>query len=204
MRNVSWFGLEEEEQVAVFLCLLVVRKETFLQFEAVCQVVCDFVLLHTVSPVAYNSEYDAHLFQCHAVLNKQGYPRVEVSYVLLEDEVLLRLRRDLGLEFSKYLLSWQQLAYLRPMHFRTTIPLARSSSISSSLSFADMDRYSAVTEYRFDCRTERDPSCDDIVFWRETGTKDEEVEDVEAREGRCSIETAIFRVAGTAGCDCSW
>jgi hypothetical protein len=71
-----------------------------------------------------------------------------------------------------------------------SIPLARSSSISSSLSFADMDRYSAVTEYRFDWRTEREPSCDDIVFWRETGMKDDE-EDVEAREGACSMETAM-------------
>jgi hypothetical protein len=49
MGDVSRFGLEEKEQVAVLLCLFVVREETFLQFEAVCQVVCDFVLLHTVS-----------------------------------------------------------------------------------------------------------------------------------------------------------
>jgi hypothetical protein len=81
------------------------------------------------------------------------------------------------------------------------IPLARSSSISSSLSFADMDKYNAVTEYRFDWRTERDPSCEDIVFWRETGMKDEEVDDVDAREGACSIETAMFGAAETACCD---
>jgi hypothetical protein len=67
-----------------------------------------------------------------------------------------------------------------------------------------MDRYSAVTEYRFDWRTERDPSCEDIVFWRETGMKEEDVEDVDARDGACSIETAIFGVAGTAGCDQGW
>jgi len=54
-----------------------------------------------------------------------------------------------------------------------------------------MDRYSAVTEYRFDCRTDRDPSCEDIVFARETGMKDEE-EDVEARDGACSIATDIM------------
>lgn len=54
-----------------------------------------------------------------------------------------------------------------------------------------MDRYRAVTEYRFDWRTEREPSCEDIVFCRETGAKDEE-EDVDAREGACSMETAIF------------
>lgn len=54
-----------------------------------------------------------------------------------------------------------------------------------------MDRYSAVTEYRFDWRTDREPSWDDIVFWRETGTKEEVVDDVEALEGACSIETAM-------------
>jgi hypothetical protein len=45
-----------------------------------------------------------------------------------------------------------------------------------------MDRYSAVTEYRFDWRTEREPSCEDMVFWRETGMNEDE-DDVEAREG---------------------
>jgi hypothetical protein len=69
------------------------------------------------------------------------------------------------------------------------------------LSLADMDRYSAVTEYRFDWRTEREPSCDDIVFWRETGMKEEDVEDVEAREGACSMETAMLEVAETVGCN---
>jgi len=29
------------------------------------------------------------------------------------------------------------------------------------------------------------------VFWRDTGTNDDD-EDVEAREGACSIETAMF------------
>lgn len=53
-----------------------------------------------------------------------------------------------------------------------------------------MDRYSAVTEYLFDWRTERDPSWEDIVFWRETGLKDEE-EEVDARDGACSMETAM-------------
>jgi hypothetical protein len=45
MGNVAWFGLEEEEQVAVFLRLVVVGKEAFLEFEAVAKVVCDFILL---------------------------------------------------------------------------------------------------------------------------------------------------------------
>jgi hypothetical protein len=58
MRNVSWFGLEEEEQVAVFLCLFVVGEEALLQFEAVCQVICDFILLLQSVPVANKSEFN--------------------------------------------------------------------------------------------------------------------------------------------------
>jgi hypothetical protein len=49
-----------------------------------------------------------------------------------------------------------------------------------------MDRYKAVTEYLLDCRADRDPSSDDIVFCRETGWKDDE-EAVDAREGVCSM-----------------
>jgi len=41
-----------------------------------------------------------HLFQCHAVLDKQRYPRVQIAHILLEDKVLLGLRRDLGLELA--------------------------------------------------------------------------------------------------------
>ena len=68
------------------------------------------------------------------------------------------------------------------------LPFARSSEISRSFSFADMDRYSAVTETRFDCRMDR-PSCEDMVVCLETGWKDEddEVEALEAREAGCSI-----------------
>lgn len=58
--------------------------------------------------------------------------------------------------------------------------MARSSEISRSLSFCDMDRYSAVTDMRFDARADR-VSWEDMVFCRETGWKDEE-EDVEALE----------------------
>lgn len=42
-----------------------------------------------------------------------------------------------------------------------------------------MDKYKAV-EYLFDCRTDR-PSCDDTVFWRETGMKEDE-EEVDSRD----------------------
>lgn len=45
MGNMAWLRLEEEEQVAVLLRLLVVGKEAFLEFEAVSQVVGDFILL---------------------------------------------------------------------------------------------------------------------------------------------------------------
>jgi hypothetical protein len=57
--------------------------------------------------------------------------------------------------------------------------------MSVSFSFADMDRYKAVTEYRLDWRADR-PSCEVMVFCLETGTNDE-VEDVEVLDGACSI-----------------
>ena len=42
---MSWLRLEQEQQVAVFLCFLVVGKGAFLQFEAVFEVAGNFVLL---------------------------------------------------------------------------------------------------------------------------------------------------------------
>lgn len=62
------------------------------------------------------------------------------------------------------------------------LPLARSSSICISPSFADMDMYSADMEYRFDWRAERVPSYEDMVFWRDSGWKEDE-EAVEALDG---------------------
>lgn len=68
-------------------------------------------------------------------------------------------------------------------------PLAKSSSISRSFSFADMDRYRAV-EYLFDCRTDGRPSCDETVFWRDMRAKDDE-EEVEVLEICGMIATAM-------------
>lgn len=55
-----------------------------------------------------------------------------------------------------------------PARQRTDLPLDSSSETSRSLSFADMERYRAVTDMRFDWRSER-VSWEDMVFWRETG-----------------------------------
>ena len=71
-----------------------------------------------------------------------------------------------------------------PQIYNVDIPFARSSSISKSFSLADMDRYSAVTLYRFDCRNERAPSREETVFCRETGRKDDSEPD-EARNNGC-------------------
>lgn len=79
-------------------------------------------------------------------------------------------------------------SYNKPDPCQRRLPLARSSEISRSLSFADIDTYSAVMDILLDCLTER-PSCDERVFCRETGWKEpeEEVEALEAREAGCSI-----------------
>lgn len=43
--NVSWFRLEEKQQVAISLCLLIVGERSLLQFESIFKVAGDFVLL---------------------------------------------------------------------------------------------------------------------------------------------------------------
>ena len=75
---------------------------------------------------------------------------------------------------------------------RLSIPRARSSSISKSFWLAFMDRYNAVTEYRFEARMERLPSCELMVFCRDTGWKDDP-DEVEAREGVWRRVVAISR-----------
>lgn len=89
-----------------------------------------------------------YLFQCHAILNQQCNPRVEVSDIFFEDKVLLGLARNLGFVVPLYLLGFPLISkgLLRCI---AALPLARSSSISKSFSFADIERYNAV-EYRLD------------------------------------------------------
>lgn len=67
------------------------------------------------------------------------------------------------------------------------LPFAKSSSISSSVSLADIDIYKADMEYLLDWRADREPSWeDDMVFCREIGWNEEE-DAVEAREGVCNM-----------------
>lgn len=101
MRNVFWLGLKEKQQVSILLRLLVVGEEAFLQLGGILQVTCDFVLLLRVRVCPFVTYVPStNLFQRHAILYKQRYPRVEVSDVFFENEVLFRLRGDFGLELS--------------------------------------------------------------------------------------------------------
>ena len=43
--DMPGFGLQEEEEVAVFLCLVVVRERAFLHLRRIFQMTSDFVLL---------------------------------------------------------------------------------------------------------------------------------------------------------------
>jgi len=151
------------------LGLVVVGEGAFLKLGGVLEVAGDFILLRGVSTFtnmarrARRRKPSSYLFQRHAVLDQQGDPRIQVPDILLEDEVLLGLRRDLGLEVAEDFLSCTRPsaspARARP-HRRAArdAPLASSSSISSSVSLADMDMYSADMEYRLDWRADREPS----------------------------------------------
>jgi len=111
MGDMARLGLEQEQQVAVLLRLLVVGKEALLQLGSVVKMACDLVLLHAqLARVRRTHAVHSYLFQRHAILNEQCYPRVEVAHVFFENKVLLRLRRDPALEFAQYLLGCRLLA----------------------------------------------------------------------------------------------
>lgn len=168
MCNMSRLGLKEEEQVAVSLRPLVVGKQPQL-YIVVVQMCRDLVLLDdkSVKRSSLCMHHKADLFQTQSVLNQQGYPSVQISYVLFQDEVPLRLRRDLRLEIAQRFLGYYLVSPATLGYLPSSIPLARSSSTSSSLSFALIERYSAPREYRFDWRVDLEPSREDIVPWRE-------------------------------------
>ena len=67
-----------------------------------------------------------------------------------------------------------------------------------SLSCTDMDRYSAVTEYLFDALTDLGAPSEPIVFCRVTGTKLDEVDEVEfLAEGASIVVTDMTRCGRT-------
>ena len=45
MGNVSGLGLQEEEEVAVFLCFVIIGEEALLKISRIFQMACDFILL---------------------------------------------------------------------------------------------------------------------------------------------------------------
>lgn len=47
--DMTRFGLEKEEQIAIFLSFLVVGEETLLGINSFVEVICNFILLETVS-----------------------------------------------------------------------------------------------------------------------------------------------------------
>jgi len=64
----------------------------------------DFILLYIgVSIHAHESKLRvlAYLFQRHPVLNQQSYPRIEISHIFLEDEVLLGLGGDFRFQIAQ-------------------------------------------------------------------------------------------------------
>lgn len=46
---MSRLGLQKEQQISIFLRLLVIREETFLQISSIFKMACDFILLRIVS-----------------------------------------------------------------------------------------------------------------------------------------------------------
>ena len=89
MRDVSRLGLQKEQQISVFLRLLVIWEETFLQIRSIFEMACNFILLYLVSLGLLDRVFCAHLLQSHAILNQQGNSRIQISDILLQHEILL-------------------------------------------------------------------------------------------------------------------
>ena len=47
MRDMSWFGLKEEEEVSILLCLVIIWEETLLEVRSIFKVTSNFILLCT-------------------------------------------------------------------------------------------------------------------------------------------------------------
>jgi hypothetical protein len=72
MSDMTGFGLQEEQEVAIFLRFLIVGKEAFLKVGGIFQVICNFILLlHPLASRSIRSGCNApHLFQRHPVLDQ--------------------------------------------------------------------------------------------------------------------------------------
>ena len=61
----------------------------------------DFILLRNVlASIVVEALGLPHLFKGHAILDQEGNPRIEISYIFFQHEVLLRLTGDLSLVFA--------------------------------------------------------------------------------------------------------
>ena len=90
MSNVPRFGLEEKEEVSIFLGSFIIRKESLLEIRGILEMTCNFILLGPpISDFQSRTPLPTYLLQRHAILYKQCYPRVQIADVLLEHEVLL-------------------------------------------------------------------------------------------------------------------
>ena len=109
MSDVTGFGLEEEEQVAIFLGFVVVGEETLLGVCRVVQMTGDFILLYHLMSISLYiccKSQGAYLFQRHAVLDQKSYPRIQITDIFFEDEILFGLGGDFCFQIAKITLSW--------------------------------------------------------------------------------------------------
>jgi hypothetical protein len=142
--DVSWFGLQQEKQVAVFLGLIVAWKCSFLDVGRIFKVARDFILLQQVSSAALR-----HLVRERAHTSSSAM-RFWISSAILESRYRTSFSR------TKFFFDCEEIFDFSSRS--TFCARARSSSIMRSDSLADMDMYRADMEYLLDCRAEREPS----------------------------------------------
>lgn len=163
MGDMPGLGLEQEKQVSVFLGFVVIGEDTLLHFGGVFEMTRNFILLRYRERSTVNVGIPNQLTSSKAM-------RFWMRRAMRES------RYRTSFSKTKFFLDWDEILALssrrtfcaaeevsRAIHGGRVIelggpPLARSSSITRSDSFADMDMYSADMEYRLDWRADRDPS----------------------------------------------
>ena len=80
---MSRFGLKEEKQISILLGFVVVREEAFLDVTRILKMTSNFILLPRVSLLLSMWVLMLYLFQCHAILDQQGYSRVQIPHIFL-------------------------------------------------------------------------------------------------------------------------
>jgi hypothetical protein len=85
-------GLEEEEKIGVLLKFALIREVAFGRIYFL-EMLLNFTLLRGMNfGFIKRGAEGTYFIKSHTILNEEGYPLIKVTYITLQDEILLGLR----------------------------------------------------------------------------------------------------------------